>query len=82
MGPVIGQITPTSAIIILETFGEQYIELRCIDEITGVQHCSMKKTSARQPCVFTFENLAPNRAYDVYCADPYLSSYGAYYTLL
>jgi hypothetical protein len=25
MGPIIGQITPTSAIIILETFGEQYI---------------------------------------------------------
>jgi hypothetical protein len=78
VGPIIGQITPTSAIIMLETFGGQYVELRCIDEITGVQYCSMKKTIARRPCIFTFDNLAPNRAYDVYCADPYLSSSGGY----
>lgn len=78
VGPIIGQITPTSAIIILETFGEQHIELRCIDEITGVQHCSMKKTTARGPCIFTFDNLAPNRAFDVYCADLYPSSSGGY----
>lgn len=39
-----------------------------MDQLSGVAHCCQRRVFARQPVVFLFDNLSPNRGYDVYLA--------------
>ena len=68
VGPVIGRLSPTSASVLMEFTNDGYAELRCVDQLSGVAHCCQRRVFARQPMVFLFDNLSPNRGYDVYLA--------------
>lgn len=65
LGPVIGKVTTHSATILVEVSDNGHMELICVDQITGVQYSSTQMLTAGIPFAFTFENLRPNRAYDV-----------------
>lgn len=70
VGPVIGQVTATSANILLETSEDGYLELICRDQLTGVEYSCACNMRSMRPSIFTFDNLVPNRPYEVTLAEP------------
>jgi len=65
VGPVIGRVTSTSAVVLMETSSDCHVELLCVDQVTGVQFTSAKFMTRSKPCYFTFDQLSPGRCYDV-----------------
>ncbi len=65
IGPVIGRVTPTSAVVLLETAADCHLELLCVDQVSGVQYTNAKLMTKNRPTLFTFDQLVPGRAYDV-----------------
>jgi len=65
VGPVIGRVTATSAVVLLETSNDCHVELLCVDQVTGVQFTSAKFLTRSKPAYFTFDQLTPGRSYDV-----------------
>ena len=41
------------------------LELLCVDQVTGAEFVCSRLAPAHRPCVFHFEHLLPNHAYDV-----------------
>lgn len=41
------------------------LELMCVDQITGAEYLCSRLASAHRPCLFEFEHLLPNHAYDI-----------------
>jgi len=39
VGPVVGRLAPTSALVLMEFSTDGYAELRCVDQLSGVAHC-------------------------------------------
>lgn len=65
VGPVIGRVTSTSAVVLLETSNDCHVELLCVDQISGVQFTNAKFMIHAKPTLFTFDQLTPGRCYDV-----------------
>ena len=70
LGPVIGRVTATSATILLESSDGGHVEMLCIDQITGVEYSCSCLMQPHRPSVFTFDNLVPERPYDVVLSGP------------
>lgn len=41
------------------------LELMCVDQVTGAEYLCSRLAAAHRPCLFEFEHLLPNHAYDV-----------------
>ena len=65
IGPIVGRVTSTSAIILLEAAEDCHVELLCVDQLTGILYTNSKLMKRNRPTIFTFNQLSPGRAYDV-----------------
>lgn len=77
VGPVVGQVTMTSATILFEfghqykftkdtcAFGEALVEVILVDAITAVQYPCRRVVRIRAPVVFVFDTLVPGRGYEI-----------------
>ena len=68
VGPVIGHVTSTSAIVLLEIdkdVNQFEVVLKQIDQDEGKQFTEAKDMKARNPTVFKFTNLPPKTAFNV-----------------
>jgi hypothetical protein len=70
VGPVIGRVGPTSAIVLLEAAQDAHVELLCVDQVTGVEYSHAQLVRRRTPAYFSFDDLVPNRSYDIRIAAP------------
>lgn len=76
IGPVIGKVTMTTAAVLCE-FNRQtdkknhaicidsFVEILCIDAVTGVRHPFKKRVPLNLPVIFQFDTLVPNRGYEI-----------------
>jgi hypothetical protein len=64
-GPVVGRVTNSSAIVLLETAIDCQLQLVLVDQITGMEHRSVVLAKAHRPAIFTFNALFGNRSYDI-----------------
>ena len=65
IGPIIGQVTSTTANVLLEIGEDGHVELMCKDKITGLEYYTSMLLKARRPGIFKFDKLIPNHPYDV-----------------
>ena len=70
VGPVIGQVTSTTANVLLEIAEDGHVELVCKDKVTGLEYYTSLLLKARRPGVFRFDKLIPNHPYDVLLLSP------------
>lgn len=70
LGPVVGRVTGTSAVVLMEFARDTHVELLCVDQITGAEFSCTRLARALRPCTFTFDLLVTNRAYDIVLAEP------------
>jgi hypothetical protein len=51
--------------VALQTTETAPLELLCVDQLTGAEFVCSRLAAAHRPCVFQFEHLLPNHAYDI-----------------
>lgn len=64
-GVICGYISSSSATLMLECSRSGYVELTCVDGLTGREHSLSKFVAGGTPAEFHFINLASFRNYDV-----------------
>jgi hypothetical protein len=65
VGPVIGRVTQTTAIVLAETEGGGAVQCTVCDGITGQERSLLRVLPCRRPFSFFFEGLLPGRYYTV-----------------
>lgn len=70
VGPIIGNVTDCSAVVLLEFADTCLVELVCIDQINGTEYLCCRKAFARRPCIFFFDRLPSNRPFNVKLNNP------------
>ncbi|OQS05373.1 hypothetical protein THRCLA_02482 [Thraustotheca clavata] len=65
LGPVIGIVTSKSAKVLIEADQDCLIVCEAKDRITHITFYCRRKVRAQSPVVFSFENLQPQRRYDL-----------------
>jgi hypothetical protein len=66
IGPVIGRLTHSTAIIMLETSGDSLLQMLLVDQLTGVEHRCAAFAKAHRPTHFVFDALISHRGYDIF----------------
>ena len=65
LGPVIGKVTETTAIIMIEMDCDAKISCTLTDIFSGRQHSASVEASGRRPCTLQFSGLDPGRRYRI-----------------
>ena len=65
LGPVIGKVSATSAVVMLEVATRGLVRCVLTDSLTLEQHAVVRVMPARRPATFVFTTLLPGRRYEV-----------------
>jgi hypothetical protein len=60
-GPVVGRVTNSSAIVLLETAIDCQLQLVLVDQITGMEHRSVVLAKAHRPAIYKYNEIFVNR---------------------
>ncbi|CAM9127741.1 unnamed protein product, partial [Choristocarpus tenellus] len=63
VGPVVGRVGPTSAVVLMEVDRRGHVEVVLVDTLTARAHKVRKRLPGQCPRTFEFKHLAPGRRY-------------------